>query len=53
MVPLAKVGNSKTPSGPFQRMVFDAKITSLKFSNDFGPASSPCQPSGICFTSTT
>ena len=38
---------SKTPIGPFQRIVLEFNKTSLKISLDLGPASRPCQSSGI------
>ena len=41
LVPFQKLENSKTPKGPFHRMVFEFKTTSLNFNNDFGPASIP------------
>merc|ERR1712072_1599159 len=45
--PPAKLSNSKTPAGPFQRMVLLSMMVFLKSSRDFGPASRPIQPSGM------
>ena len=53
MVPLAKLGISNTPIGPFHKIVFDLSNTDLIFSRVLGPASNPSQPSGIAFTGTT
>jgi len=45
--PPAKAGNSKTPAGPFQRMVLDSATVAAKSFRDSGPASRPIHPSGI------
>ena len=46
------LSTSKTPTGPFQRIVFELKTTSFNCSNVFGPASKPCHPAGISATLT-
>src|SRR3569833_1420721 len=46
LVPLAKLGNSKTPAGPFQTMVRAREITSSIAATDLGPMSRPCQSAG-------
>ena len=53
MVPLAKVSISKTPTGPFHKMVLDWAMTSANCAKVFGPASKPSHPSGIAKTSAT
>ncbi len=50
MVPLEKVSNSKTPKGPFHKMVLHELTTLSKITWDVGPASNPCHPSGILVT---
>ena len=47
LVPCRKLSISKTPMGPFQRMVFDLFITLQNCSLAFGPISRPIHPSGI------
>src|SRR5229473_618904 len=51
-VPLAKMGISNTPMGPFQTMVFAAAIFWRKVSMVFGPMSRPIHPSGVAETET-
>src|SRR5439155_6997344 len=46
-VPSAKRGHSKTPIGPFQKIVRASAMRSAKSSRVSGPMSSPSQPSGI------
>src|SRR5205807_10566002 len=46
-VPLAKSGISKTPSGPFHKIVFAIAISPSKSAIVSGPASRFCQSSGI------
>ena len=43
----AKAGSSKTPIGPFQRIVRALAITASKISIDAGPISRPMKPSGM------
>ena len=45
--PLANAGISNTPTGPFQRMVFEFMRTSSHIARVLGAASMPSQPSGI------
>ena len=45
-VPSAKRGHSKTPIGPFQKIVRAPAIAPAKRSRDSGPMSRPSQPSG-------
>src|ERR671935_88596 len=45
-VPSAKRGHSKTPIGPFQKIVFARAISAAKRSRVRGPISRPNQPSG-------
>lgn len=45
--PPANFSNSKTPAGPFQRIVLAEATVSAYSSCDLGPASSPIHPSGI------
>ena len=45
-VPSANGGHSKTPIGPFQKIVFAVPKSSAKRSRLFGPMSRPSQPSG-------
>jgi len=45
--PLAKAGNSKTPAGPFQRIVLASATVFANISFDLGPQSRPCQSGGI------
>mmetsp|Transcript_7381 Transcript_7381/g.12425 ORF Transcript_7381/g.12425 Transcript_7381/m.12425 type:complete len:205 (-) Transcript_7381:587-1201(-) len=47
LVPLPKLSNSKTPAGPFQMTVFEARILSRKSLIDSGPQSMPSHPSGM------
>src|SRR5215469_14631406 len=46
LVPLAKVGNSNTPAGPFHTMVRAVETTSSMAATDLGPISRPCQSAG-------
>mmetsp|Transcript_9125 Transcript_9125/g.15537 ORF Transcript_9125/g.15537 Transcript_9125/m.15537 type:complete len:256 (-) Transcript_9125:784-1551(-) len=46
-VPCEKLSNSKTPAGPFQMTVFEARIFSRKRAIEAGPQSMPSQPSGM------
>ena len=46
-MPFAKLLNSKTPIGPFHKIVLALLTTTEKFSLDCGPASKPCQSLGI------
>ena len=46
-VPTANFGISNTPTGPFHSTVLEFRMIFFQFSMDFGPASMPCQPSGI------
>ncbi len=48
--PVEKLSNSNTPVGPFQRIVFDSRITFVNIAIDSGPISIPIQPSGTLFT---
>ena len=45
--PPAKLSNSNTPAGPFQRIVFAPSIAAANDLRVSGPASKPSQPSGI------
>ena len=45
-VPSANRGHSKTPIGPFQKIVLARAISAAKASRVAGPMSSPSQPSG-------
>jgi hypothetical protein len=45
-LPLAKLGNSKTPMGPFQKIELARWMTLSKSSTDLGPLSKISQPSG-------
>lgn len=45
--PLAKLSNSKTPAGPFQRIVLAFETVEAKSLLDSGPQSSPIQPEGM------
>uniref|UniRef100_A0A182TPL9 Uncharacterized protein n=1 Tax=Anopheles melas TaxID=34690 RepID=A0A182TPL9_9DIPT len=47
LVPLAKLGNSNTPGGPFQTMILERAIGAANASRDFGPMSRPMWPAGI------
>ena len=51
--PLAKLSNSNTPAGPFQRMVLAGRIALRNAITESGPASMPSQPSGISITEHT
>ena len=51
--PPVKLSISKTPAGPFQRIVLAPLIAALKASRVFGPASIPIHPSGIFILSQT
>ena len=46
-VPFSKFDISNTPMGPFQRMVLEVLMTSLKALAASGPMSRPIQPEGI------
>ena len=46
LVPAAKGGHSKTPIGPFQKIVRAREMLWAKRSRVSGPMSSPSQPSG-------
>mmetsp|Transcript_1672 Transcript_1672/g.4222 ORF Transcript_1672/g.4222 Transcript_1672/m.4222 type:complete len:250 (-) Transcript_1672:421-1170(-) len=46
-VPLLKLSNSKTPAGPFQITVADARTVVRNSSIDLGPQSMPSHPSGM------
>lgn len=49
--PLAKGSISKTPYGPFQKIVLERAITSLLAATVLGPMSRPSQPSSIpCYS---
>src|SRR4051794_564517 len=52
-VPSAKGGHSKTPIGPFQKIVFAELTAAAKRSRVSGPTSSPSQPSGSSSYGTT
>lgn len=45
--PLEKLSNSKTPTGPFQRMVLAFSMTTLKAAMVSSPTSRPNHPSSI------
>lgn len=45
--PFANAGNSKTPAGPFHRIVLDSATVSANSSADLGPQSRPIQSAGI------
>ncbi|CEQ41454.1 SPOSA6832_03176 [Sporobolomyces salmonicolor] len=45
--PPAKFSNSKTPAGPFQRMVLALRMVSAKSLRDSGPQSRPMIPEGM------
>mmetsp|Transcript_14270 Transcript_14270/g.30640 ORF Transcript_14270/g.30640 Transcript_14270/m.30640 type:complete len:254 (-) Transcript_14270:538-1299(-) len=47
LVPFEKLSNSKTPAGPFQMTVLEARIFSRKSFIDSGPQSMPSHPSGM------
>ena len=47
-MPGANSDTSKSPIGPFQKMVFAPTILCRYSSRVFGPMSSPSIPSGIC-----
>ncbi|KKA28345.1 hypothetical protein TD95_000174 [Thielaviopsis punctulata] len=47
LVPLANLSISKTPHGPFHRMVADSLMVDLNSSTDLGPQSRPIQLSGM------
>mmetsp|Transcript_26871 Transcript_26871/g.60346 ORF Transcript_26871/g.60346 Transcript_26871/m.60346 type:complete len:215 (-) Transcript_26871:655-1299(-) len=47
LVPALKLSNSKTPAGPFQMTVDEAKTVCRKSSEDFSPQSIPSHPSGM------
>ena len=47
VVPLANLSISKTPIGPFQRIVLEFSITSSKILMDSSAISNPIQPSGV------
>ena len=51
--PAVKLSNSKTPAGPFHRMVLAPSIAFAKSLRVSGPASSPSQPSGMLLAGTT
>merc|ERR1719310_2433746 len=53
LVPCEKLSNSKTPAGPFQMTVLEARIFSRKRAIDAGPQSMPSQPSGMPSLSVT
>ena len=46
-VPLEKLSSSKTPTGPFHKIVFEDIIIFLNFSNDLGHESKPSYSSEI------
>src|SRR3978361_804416 len=46
-VPVAKLGNSNTPIGPFHIIVLEDSTTLENSSIDFGPMSSPSHASGM------
>ena len=52
-VPLANLGISNTPIGPFHTTVLAPAKVSLNNSTDLGPISNPIHPSGICPASAT
>ena len=52
IVPLSKGGVSKTPAGPFQKIVFALFIVLVNLSMLTGPISSAIMSSGILFWST-
>ena len=52
LVPCEKLSNSKTPAGPFQMTVLEARIFSRK-ALDAGPQSMPSQPSRMPSLSVT
>lgn len=45
--PPEKASNSKTPAGPFQRIVLDSRTVAAKALRDSGPQSRPIQPEGM------
>lgn len=47
LVPVAKLGNSNTPGGPFHTIILARAIGAANNSRDFGPTSNPKQPSGM------
>src|ERR1700760_2561401 len=53
LVPAAKAGNSKTPIGPFQKMVSALVSSVVNLMTDPGPMSSPILPSGIASAATS
>ena len=52
-VPVAKVGNSKTPMGPFHTIVPAPLVAAQKSSTVLGPMSMPIISAGMCIASTT
>ena len=46
-VPLENASNSKTPAGPFHKIIFEALTTFANVELDFAPQSSPIQPAGM------
>ena len=53
IVPFENLSNSKTPTGPFHKIVLLLLITRSNALMDFGPASIPSHPSGMLFISDT
>src|ERR1700756_570427 len=53
LVPAANTGNSKTPIGPFQKMVSALDSSLVNRITDPGPMSRPILPSGIASAATT
>ena len=52
-VPLENLSISKTPTGPFHKIVLALRITSFAFAMALAPASTPSHPSGIADAKTT
>jgi hypothetical protein len=53
VVPFENFSISKTPIGPFQRIVFDFSITSEKILIELSAISSPIHPSSTASTAVT